>query len=151
MKAARLLPVVLAGLFLVPASETAALDLVEARVRFNGTLKNMPRRQTVSGFFAGAGELKGIGADATVGGRVLTKAGERAPSPTLLGNYPVEVLVRVKKFGGSVSDTFTTTAQVRKGSIRLGDYGKVTLSRKINPRRPGTQRIRGNAFFRYRL
>ncbi len=136
---------------LLPATDAPAFDVVRAQVRFNGNIANTRNRQTIGGFFAGRGRISGIRSSVTVGGSLRTLPGERTPRRNLLGDYQTEMSVRARKFGASVSRSFRIRADLRQGSIRFGENGRVILNRRINPRRMGRQRIRGIGYFRLRI
>lgn len=148
MKTTNLYGMALVATTLLNAVPSRAAD-VEARLRFNGSVRNYPARQTVQGTFAGNGEFKPFGFDAKINGKVHTKSGQRPPRAKVYGKYPVQVYMRGEKWGASASDTFNTTAVLHRRYLRFPGYGSIRLNRPVHPNRPGRQILRGQGTFRY--
>lgn len=124
-------------------------SVVESRVYFWGTLRNTASKQSLRGVFRGNGEFGLLDLDVKLSGTVLSQPSTRTPEKTLLGKYPVEVSLRVGKSGISASKSFGTNVRVYRRSISVPKVGKIILSRSINPRKKGPQRISGRGNLRY--
>jgi hypothetical protein len=149
MKNTSLIGTALIAATLLGTAPRVQADDVEAKLRFNGSVRNNPGRQVIRGTFAGKGEFDPFGSDANINGRVITKPGQRPPQKRVVGEYPVQIYVRATKGEFSGSDNFDATAELRRRAIIFRGYGRIRLDRPISPRAPGRQLLRGKGTFRY--
>jgi hypothetical protein len=127
----------------------AVADDITARVFCEGSLVNRSAKQSIRASFRGNGEFGVLNLDAQLSGTLLSQPDTRLPERNLLGEYPVEVDLRVGKSGISVSDSFGTNVEVFRRRIKISKVGSITLARPINPTKTGRQRFRGKGVLGY--
>ena len=135
---------------LLLASPTASRsDDIEATFSFRGSVVNNAGRQTLQGLINGSGEYDPIDSRAVIRGSLRTAPGERAVAPTVLGAYPTLLFLRAKAGREVEVDNFKPWATLYRRSIVFQGYGRVTLNRPVNPRRPGRQLLNGRGRFEF--
>lgn len=137
----------LAATLILSATSATRADQVKATLKFRGSVTNNPGRQTIQGQLRGFGRYDPIDDTAAISGSVRTATGQRSPSLTVLGEYPVQLNFRARRGDEFESDNFQATAILNRRSIVYAGFGKIALNRPVNPRRPGRQVLRGSGRF----
>lgn len=142
----------LTGVITLPrVAEAGSATEIKAPIQLAGNLYNGRLKQSLSTKVAGKGEYGPLNLDVNLDGTMRTRDSGRPLRGNVLGEYPVEIRLRVSRSGLSVKDTFTTTVKVRRRAIEFGEYGRVALNRPVRPTAKGRQVIRGRGTLRYKF